>query len=159
METKGGILEGMSNNKIWLEMSTTDESEVKRIGKLVSDRKGIPLDCPVSGGCHRAATGNISIFVGGNRETFEKILPILKSMGRKILHTGELGTASVLKVITNYLASVHLAALGEAWTVAKKSKLDLNKAFKGIAVSSGNSFVHETESQVILNGSNNLLWI
>ncbi len=156
MESKDGILEGMSNNKIWLEMSTTDESEVKRIGKLVSDRKGIPLDCPVSGGCHRATTGNISIFVGGNRETFEKILPILKSMGRKILHTGELGTASVLKVITNYLASVHLAALGEAWTVAKKSKLDLNKTFKGIAVSSGNSFVHETESQVILNGSYNI---
>tara|TARA_Y100000590_G_scaffold284507_1_gene320218 strand:- start:4141 stop:5082 length:942 start_codon:yes stop_codon:yes gene_type:complete len=156
MESKGGILEGMSNNKIWLEMSTTDESEVKRIGKLVSDKKSIPLDCPVSGGCHRAATGNISIFVGGNRESFEKILPVLKSMGRKILHTGELGTASVLKVITNYLASVHLAALGEAWSVAKKSKLDLNKTFKGIAVSSGNSFVHETESQVILNGSYNI---
>ena len=77
-------------------------------------------------------------------------------MGRKILHTGELGTASILKVITNYLASVNLAALGEAWTVAKKSNLDLNKTFKGIAVSSGNSFVHETESQVILNGSYNI---
>ena len=77
-------------------------------------------------------------------------------MGRKILHTGELGTASVLKVITNYLASTHLVALGEAWTVAKKSNLDLTKAYKGIAVSSGNSFVHETESQVILNGSYNI---
>ena len=77
-------------------------------------------------------------------------------MGRKILHTGDLGTASILKVITNYLASVHLAALGEAWTVAKKSNLDLSKTFKGIAVSSGNSFVHETESQVILNGSYNI---
>ena len=77
-------------------------------------------------------------------------------MGRKILHTGELGSASVLKVITNYLASVHLVALGEAWTVAKKSNLDLTKAYKGIAVSSGNSFVHETESQVILNGSYNI---
>ena len=77
-------------------------------------------------------------------------------MGRKILHTGELGTASVLKVITNYLASTHLVALGEAWTVAKKSNLDLAKAYKGIAVSSGNSFVHETESQVILNGSYNI---
>ena len=77
-------------------------------------------------------------------------------MGRKILHTGELGTASILKVITNYLASVHLAALGEAWTVAKKSNLDLSKTYKGIAVSSGNSFVHETEGQVILNGSRNI---
>ena len=156
MESKDGVIKGLSENKIWLEMSTTDESEVKRLGKLVLDKKAIPLDGPVSGGCHRADTGNIAIFVGGDRKSFEKILPILTTMGRKILHTGELGSASILKVITNYLASVHLAALGEAWTVAKKSKLDLNKAYKGIAVSSGNSFVHETESQVILNGSYNI---
>ena len=156
MESHDGVINGLSKNKIWLEMSTTDESEVKRLGKLVMDKKAIPLDGPVSGGCHRAATGNIAIFVGGERKGFEKILPILTTMGRKILHTGELGTASILKVITNYLASVHLAALGEAWTVAKKSKLNLNKTYKGIAVSSGNSFVHETESQVILNGSYNI---
>jgi len=156
MEGKDGVLNGLSENKIWLEMSTTDEAEVKRIGKKVIAKKAIPLDGPVSGGCHRAATGNIAIFVGGERNAFEKILPVLNVMGKKILHTGKLGTASVLKVITNYLASVHLAALGEAWAVAKKSKLDLNKTFKGIAVSSGNSFVHETESQVILNGSYNI---
>ena len=156
MEGKDGILNGLSENKIWLEMSTTDESEVKRIGKKVIAKKAIPLDGPVSGGCHRASTGNIAIFVGGERNAFEKILPALTVMGRKVLHTGELGTASILKVITNYLASVHLVALGEAWTVAKKSNLDLSKAYKGIAVSSGNSFVHETESQVILNGSYNI---
>ena len=156
MEGQNGILEGLSENKIWLEMSTTDESEVKRIGKKVIEKKAIPLDGPVSGGCHRAASGNIAIFVGGDRDAFENILPALTVMGRKILHTGELGTASVLKVITNYLASAHLVALGEAWTIAKKSKLDLAKTYKGIAVSSGNSFVHETESQVILNGSYNI---
>ncbi len=156
MEGEDGILNGLSKNKIWLEMSTTDESEVKRIGKKVIAKNAVPLDGPVSGGCHRAETGNIAIFVGGERNAFEKILPALTVMGRKVLHTGELGTASVLKVITNYLASVHLVALGEAWTVAKKSNLDLSKVFKGIAVSSGNSFVHETESQVILNGSYNI---
>ena len=156
MEGKDGILNGLSENKIWLEMSTTDEAEVKRIGQKVIEKKAIPLDGPVSGGCHRAATGNIAIFVGGERKAFEKILPALTVMGRKVLHTGELGSASILKVITNYLASVHLVALGEAWTVAKKSNLDLIKAYKGIAVSSGNSFVHETESQVILNGSYNI---
>ena len=156
MEGEDGILKGLSENKIWLEMSTTDEAEVKRIGKKVTEKKAIPLDGPVSGGCHRAATGNIAIFVGGDRKSFEKILPALTVMGRKVLHTGGLGSASVLKVITNYLASVHLVALGEAWTVAKKSNLDLAKAYKGIAVSSGNSFVHETESQVILNGSYNI---
>ena len=156
MEGSDGILNGLSENKIWLEMSTTDEAEVKRLGQKVIQKKAIPLDGPVSGGCHRAATGNIAIFVGGERKAFNKILPALTVMGRKILHTGELGSASVLKVITNYLASVHLVALGEAWTVAKKSNLDLTKAYKGIAVSSGNSFVHETESQVILNGSYNI---
>ena len=156
MEGSDGILNGLSENKVWLEMSTTDEAEVKRIGQKVIEKKAFPLDGPVSGGCHRAATGNIAIFVGGEREAFNKILPALTVMGRKILHTGELGSASVLKVITNYLASVHLVALGEAWTVAKKSNLDLTKAYKGIAVSSGNSFVHETESQVILNGSYNI---
>ena len=156
MEGENGVLEGISQNKIWLEMSTTDEAEIKRIGKKVIEKNGIPLDGPVSGGCHRAATGNIAIFVGGNRVAFERILSALTVMGRKVLHTGELGSATVLKVITNYLASVHLVALGEAWTVAKKSNLDLAKAYKGIAVSSGNSFVHETESQVILNGSYNI---
>jgi len=156
MEGNDGVIAGISKNKIWLEMSTTDESEIKRLGKLVKERDAIPLDGPVSGGCHRAATGNISIFVGGERNAFEKILPALTVMGRKILHTGELGSATVLKVITNYLASTHLVALGEAWTVAKKSNLDLSKVYKGIAISSGNSFVHETESQVILNGSYNI---
>ena len=156
MEADDGVISGLSENKIWLEMSTTDEAEIKRISKKIIDKKAIPLDGPVSGGCHRAATGNIAIFVGGERNAFDKILPALTVMGRKILHTGELGSATVLKVITNYLASVHLVALGEAWTVAKKSNLDLAKAYKGIAVSSGNSFVHETESQVILNGSYNI---
>jgi len=156
MEADDGVISGLSENKIWLEMSTTDEAEIKRISKKIIAKKAIPLDGPVSGGCHRAATGNIAIFVGGERNAFDRILPALTVMGRKILHTGELGSATVLKVITNYLASVHLVALGEAWTVAKKSNLDLAKAYKGIAVSSGNSFVHETESQVILNGSYNI---
>jgi 3-hydroxyisobutyrate dehydrogenase len=156
MEAEDGVIDGLSKNKIWLEMSTTDESEIRRLSKLVEEKNAVPLDGPVSGGCHRAATGNIAIFVGGQRNAFEKILPALTVMGRKILHTGELGSATVLKVITNYLASTHLVALGEAWTIAKKSNLDLSKVYKGIAVSSGNSFVHETESQVILNGSYNI---
>ena len=156
MESEEGVIDGLSKNKIWLEMSTTDESEVKRIGELVKSKGAIPLDGPVSGGCHRAATGNISIFVGGKREAFEKILPALTIMGKKILHTGDLGSASILKVVTNYLASVHLVAVGEALTIAKKTNMDLKTTYEAIKISSGNSFVHETESQVILNGSYNI---
>jgi len=156
MEKKDGVINGLFKDKIWLEMSTTDETEVKRLGELVKNKQAMPLDGPVSGGCHRAATGNISIFVGGERLAFEKILPVLKVMGKKILHTGKLGSASILKVITNYLASVNLVSIGEALTVAKKSGMDLKTAYEAIKISSGNSFVHETESQVILNGSYNI---
>ena len=139
MEQKDGIINGLSKDKIWLEMSTTDDSEVKRLGELVKKKQAIPLDGPVSGGCHRAATGNISIFVGGDRSAFEKILPVLKVMGKKILHTGKLGSASILKVITNYLASVNLVSIGEALTVAKKSGMDLKTTYEAIKISSGNS--------------------
>ena len=156
MESQDGVINGLSKNKIWLEMSTTDVSELKRLSELVKNTGATPLDGPVSGGCHKAATGNISIFVGGEHEVFEKILPALTVMGKKILYTGKLGSASVLKVITNYLASVNLVSIGEALTVAKKSGMDLKTTFEAIKISSGNSFVHETESQVILNGSYNI---
>ena len=156
LESEDGLIKNIRNDQIWIEMSTTDEDQLKRHASLIESKNAIALEAPVSGGCHRAATGNISIFVGGSRKGFEIALPVLKCLGRKILHTGDFGTASILKVITNYLATVHLVALGEAWTIASKFNLDLDKTFKGIAASSGNSFVHETESQVILNGSYNI---
>lgn len=156
MEAEDGVVAGLAPGKIWLEMSTTDEAEVRRLAALVQAAGAIPLDAPVSGGCHRAATGNISIFVGGDRSAFEKVLPALTVMGRRILHTGPLGSASVLKVVTNYLCSVHLVALGEAMMTAKCAGMDLKTTFEAIRISSGNSFVHETESQVILNGSYNI---
>lgn len=148
-----GVIAGLSEGKIWLEMSTTDESEIRRIGALVKAKGAEPVDCPVSGGCHRADTGNISIFAGCSRAAFERALPVLTTLGRRVLHTGALGTASKLKVVTNYLATAHLVALGEALTACKVMDLDMNVSYEAIKASSGTSFVHETESQVILNGS------
>ena len=156
MESLDGVLEGLSKGKIWLEMSTTDEAEIRRIGSKVEAIGALPIDCPVSGGCHRADTGNISIFAGCKREAFDKVLPILTTMGRRVLHTGELGTASTLKVMTNYLATVNLASISEALTTMKKLGMDMNVTYEAIKASSGTSFVHETESQVILNGSRDI---
>lgn len=156
MEAEDGILSAMAPGKIWAEMSTTDAAEVQRLGALVAARGGAPVDCPVSGGCHRAATGNIAIFAGCDRATFERLLPVLTSMGRRILHTGPLGSASVLKVVTNYLATANLISLSEALVTAKAAGMDLNTTYEAIRISSGNSFVHETESQVILNGSRDI---
>ena len=156
MEAEDGLLAGLSAGKIWAEMSTTDEAEVRRLGALVAAKGAEPIDCPVSGGCHRAATGNISIFAGCARETFERALPVLQTLGRRILHSGELGSASVLKVLTNYLATANLVTLCEALVTAKAAGMDLNTTYEAIRISSGNSFVHETESQVILNGSRDI---
>ena len=150
------MLTGLKPGQIWLEMSTTDQAEVIRLGALVEAKGGLAMDCPVSGGCHRAETGNISIFAGGSRPAFEKVLPVLQILGRQILHTGPIGSASALKVVTNYLCTVHLCALAEALTVCKAGGMDMNTAYEAIRISSGNSFVHETESQVILNGSRDI---
>ncbi|GHF72728.1 NAD(P)-dependent oxidoreductase [Seohaeicola zhoushanensis] len=150
------MLPEVTPGKVWLEMSTTDEAEIRRLGAEVIARGGAAVDCPVSGGCHRADTGNISIFAGCDRATFDRVLPLLTIMGRRILHTGEIGSASVLKVITNYLATANLISCTEALTVAAGAGMDLGTAFEAIRISSGNSFVHETESQVILNGSRDI---
>lgn len=147
------MLPEVTAGKIWMEMSTTDAREIKRLAELVHSAGGAAVDCPVSGGCHRADTGNISIYAGCDRTTFERVLPVLTHMGRRILHVGELGNASVLKVMTNYLATANLLTLCEALTVMKAQGMDLGMTYEAIAMSSGTSFVHETESQLILSGS------
>ncbi len=156
MEAEDGALQGLSAGKVWAEMSTTDETEVHRLGELVKATGAEPVDCPVSGGCHRAATGNIAIFAGCKRVAFERLLPVLTTMGRRILHTGPLGSASVLKVVTNYLATANLLTLCEALATCKAAGMDMRTTYEAIRISSGNSFVHETESQVILNGSRDI---
>lgn len=156
MEAEDGLLAGFGPGKVWAEMSTTDEAEVRRLAERVIDAGASPIDCPVSGGCHRAATGNIAIFAGCEREVFERVLPVLSAMGRRILHTGALGSASILKVVTNYLATANLLSLSEALVTSHAAGMDLNTTYEAIRISSGNSFVHETEGQVILNGSRDI---
>jgi 3-hydroxyisobutyrate dehydrogenase len=156
LECDDGILAGIGPGKIWLEMSTTDADEIRRLAALVEARGGDAVDCPVSGGVHRAATGNISILAGCRREVFERVLPLLKVMGRRVLHTGAIGTASTLKVMTNYLATANLLTLCEALATMKAAGMDLATTYEAIKISSGTSFVHETESQMILNGSRDI---
>ncbi len=150
------MLPQIDDTKVWMEMSTTDAAELQRLAGLVSERSGAVIECPVSGGCHRADTGNISIFAGCDRETFERMLPILTTLGRRVLHTGALGTASTLKVMTNYLATANLLTCCEALVTMKAAGIDLNTTYEAMKISSGTSFVHETESQVILNGTRDI---
>ena len=143
----------INNKHLWIEMSTTDEEDMKVLSNQVFKKKADVLEAPITGGQHRAESGNISILVGGSKEAFNRSFSILSCIGHQILYCGNIGKASTLKVVTNYLASINLLAIGEALMVCRKYGIDLNTAFEGIRISSGNSFVHETESKVILNGS------
>jgi len=155
-EVLNNILPHLNKKHLWIEMSTTDESEMIQLSNLCLAKKVQTLEAPLTGGQHRAESGNIAILVGGSKKNFNRAFPILSLIGYEILHCGKIGNASTLKVVTNYLASINLLALGEALMVCKKYGLSLNTAFHGIRISSGNSFVNETETKVILSGSYNV---
>jgi 3-hydroxyisobutyrate dehydrogenase len=151
-----GVLNGLRAGGTWIEMSTTDQHEIERISGLAAARGIATLEAPVTGGVHRAAAGEITVLVGGDRAVYDTHLAALEAMGGSIFYMGELGKACVIKVITNMLAFIHLVAAGEALMLAKRGGLDLGQAFAAIKASSGTSFVHETESQLVLNGSYNI---
>ena len=137
----------------WIEMSTLGRDEILKLAAFAGDHGVRTLECPVTGGVHLAARGEITLLAGGDTDLLDQHRPALAAMGGKLFHMGPLGSAAVIKVITNMLAFIHLVADGEALMLAKRSGLDLAQAWKAIAASSGTSFVHETEGQLILNGS------
>jgi len=155
-DPQDGLLAGLAPGATWIDTSTNDLHELRRIATLAQDAGIHCLEAPVTGGVHLAAAGRLTVLVGGERAIFESHRRVLEALGRRILYLGPLGSASVMKVITNMLALTHVVALGEALMLARRAGLDLATAFDAIRNSSGNSFVHETESQVILNGSYNI---
>ncbi|THD84454.1 NAD(P)-dependent oxidoreductase [Aliigemmobacter aestuarii] len=147
------ILPQMKPGATWIENSTLGRDDIIRLGTLASEQGVRLLECPVTGGVHLAARGEITVLAGGDKDLFEMHLPALKVIGNRHFHMGPLGSAAVIKVITNMLAFIHLKACGEALMLAKRGGLDLGQAWHAIAASSGTSFVHETEGALILNGS------
>ena len=151
-----GVFEGLAAGGAWVDMSTNDPHELQRLAALAAEQGVSVLESPVTGGVHRAAAGMITVLVGGDEAVYQRHLPVLQAMGDRVFYIGELGRASAIKVITNMLAFIHLVADGEALMLAKRSGVDLKTAWDVIKASSGNSFVHETEGQLILNGSYNI---
>ena len=153
LEADDGVLSGLASGSTWIDMSTNDRHELLRLAARAAQLGIATLEAPVTGGIHRAATGQITVIVGGDEGVAAAHMPLFEAMGGRIFHVGPLGRASDLKVITNMLAFIHLVACGEALMLAKRAGLGLAQAHEVIAASSGTSFVHETEGQVILNGS------
>ncbi len=148
-----GLLDGFAPGGTWIDMSTNDLHELQRLAALAAEKGVDTLEAPVTGGCHNASSGTITILVGGEDAAFERRRDIFEAVGGRILHIGPLGKASIIKVITNMLAFIHIAASAEAFMLAKRGGIDLRLAWEAIRASSGNSFILETESTTILGGS------
>jgi 3-hydroxyisobutyrate dehydrogenase len=153
MTGPSGALAGLAPGSLWVDMSTNDPATLGMLANLAASAGVHCLEAPVTGGVHRAAAGDITVLVGGDRETFEAHRDLFRAIGSESIYVGPLGQATTVKVVTNMLAFIHLIAIGEALMLAKRGGVDLAVAFAAIRASSGNSFVHETESQVVLNGS------
>lgn len=147
------VLPLMRRGSAWIEMSTNDFEEIDAVARRAAEAGIVTLACPVTGGVHLAATAEITVLVGGPQETYAIHSAALGSMGRKVIYLGGIEQVAVTKVVTNMLAFIHLIAAGEALMLCAKAGVDLGAAYQAIAASSGTSFVHETESQLVLNGS------
>ncbi len=147
------MLPAMRPGATWIEMSTLGRDDVLRLAALAESHGVKVLESPVTGGVHLAGQGKITVLAGGDEGLFNTHRDALQAMGGKIFYMGPLGSAAIIKVITNMLAFIHLVADGEALMLAKRGGLDLGRAWEAITASSGSSFVHETEGQLILNGS------
>jgi 3-hydroxyisobutyrate dehydrogenase len=147
------VLTTAKSGATWIEMSTLGRDEILRLGAIAAEKGVRTMELPVTGGVHLAAQGKITMLAGGDKDLFDLHLPALEAMGNQIFHMGPLGNSSIIKVITNMLAFIHLKACGEALMLAKRGGLDLGQAWAAIKASSGTSFVHETEGALILNGS------
>lgn len=148
-----GLLKGFAPGAVWIEMSTNDPRELARLAGLLGESGVHTLEAPVTGGVHNASSGTITILVGGDEAVFRRLESVLRAIGGKVFFVGELGKASSIKIVSNMLAFIHMAASAEAFMLCKRSGIDLRLAWEILRASSGDSFILETESTTILSGS------
>lgn len=137
-----GILEGARKGLIIIDMSTIAPSVSHKLAEAASAKGVHFLDAPVSGGSQGAVNGTLTIMVGGEREIFEQVRPILEAMGKKenIFHVGPTGTGQVVKIVNNMLAGAIAAATAEAFLLGVKAGAEVDMMAKIIGVSTGASW-------------------
>ena len=123
-----GILAGLSAGKIYVDMSTVSPAVVRELAKQVQAKGAQMLDAPVSGSVITLEEGKLSFMVGGKRETFEKILPVLQAIGSKATHVGSNGLAVSMKIATNLSLAVQMLAFSEGVLLAEKSGISRETA-------------------------------
>ena len=119
-----GLIEGFGPGSTWIDMSTNERHELLRLAELLAARGVHTLEAPVTGGAHNASSATITVLVGGDEATFERHRNVFEAVGGRVFFLGELGQAAVIKVITNMLAFIHIAATAEAYMLAARAGID-----------------------------------
>ncbi len=153
MLEKDKLIYKLPPDSVWIETSTTEVGELLKVSREGLKNKINTIEAPVTGGVHKAQKGEITVLVGSKKNIFKMHKPILDAFGGKIFLLGDVGSASILKVITNMLAFANLIGTVEGLMLAKMSGLDLTSTYHAIQASSGNSTEFETVAPTILNGS------
>lgn len=149
---ESGLIHGASAGHIVLSMSTIDPLAARRLHDLLATRDIAMLDAPVSGGTVRAASGGLSIMVGGDRTVFEACRDIFEAVGTNIFYIGPSGQGLAMKLVNNMLVQTQLVAICEALVVGVKAGLDPQAIYDVVRVSTGTSYGFETRVPRILAG-------
>jgi 2-hydroxy-3-oxopropionate reductase len=149
---KDGVLEGLKEGGVVVDLSTIDPSTARKLYEKCKQRKVRFLDAPVSGGAVSAERGTLTIMVGGDRDAYEKVLEVLKVIGKNIVYVGPPGMGQVFKLANNALAGINLVATAEVLAWAKRQGADLYKLYEVIRMSSGNSWIFENRALGMVEG-------
>ncbi len=155
MEGADGALQALSAGQVWVETSTTDADEVKRLAALAAGCGAATLEATLTLGVHRMKARTATVFAGGDEAVFETLKPVLEAMAGRAMFIGALGQATVIKVITNLLAFINLVGSAEGMMLAQKAGLDPTIAHAAISASFGGSYAHDTAMPVALGGTYN----
>ncbi len=120
-EGEDGILAGLSRGKVYIDMSTVSPAASRELARRIAEKGASMLDAPVSGSVITLEQGNLSIMVGGDKETFERVKPILQDIGPKVNYVGGNGLAVTMKIATNLSLAVQMLAFSEGVLLAEKS--------------------------------------
>ena len=141
----GGLLEGLSGGKVLVDTSSSRPASTRGIHEKLAERGVEMLDAPVSGGVIKAREGTLSVMVGGNREVFDRCLPIFEAFGENIFHVGESGTGHLIKALNNLLSATTLASACEAALLAERSGISPGTFIQAINASNGRSYSTEVK--------------
>jgi 3-hydroxyisobutyrate dehydrogenase-like beta-hydroxyacid dehydrogenase len=116
-----GLLAGLSSGKFFVDMSTISPDASRALAGKVRDKGADMVDAPVSGSVITLQQGNLSVMVGGRRETFERLKPLLLDIGPKVTHVGDNGLALAMKIAVNLSLAVQMLDFSEGVLLAEKS--------------------------------------